>query len=490
MRIRISILALLLIVLIDCSAPTPMPSTATPLPPTRAPATATMVPATFVPPTALPPTRVPPTPTALPTLAPLSADQLWQRAQTCNCLVVYTMPEAGSNIILKAIESAKKSIRFKMYLFTRDDIQNALIAAAKRGVDVRVLMELNPFGSGGTNVDIFNAMKGTPIKFRWASYDFRFTHEKSMVIDDQIAFIMTHNITASSFNTNREYGVLTARTDVVSEIVKVYEADWEKIQPDLRDAKLVWSPINARQKWIELIDSAQTSIDLEQNSWSAPAIVERVAAAARRGVRVRAIFSPRDPIDLDGEEPQRDYIRRAGAQVRYINQPYIHAKMFLIDGKRAFIGSENVSDNSLDNNRELGIIFDQADAVAVVQRTFEYDWNALAHVEPFLVSDTAIPASGIVNWKDAARYYNREVTIEGKIVKIYNSGRVMWLQFSEDYQTDMKVVIFPSDWGKFPQRPDLLFMGKTIRVTGKVVEYQGAPEIIVNKPEMIVVVGQ
>jgi DNA/RNA endonuclease YhcR with UshA esterase domain len=33
-------------------------------------------------------------------------------------------------------------------------------------------------------------------------------------------------------------------------------------------------------------------------------------------------------------------------------------------------------------------------------------------------------------------------------------------------------------------------MGKTIRVTGKVVEYQGAPEIIVNKPEMIVVVGQ
>ena len=180
------------------------------------------------------------------------------------------MPEAGSNIILKAIESAKKSIRFKMYLFTRDDIQNALIAAAKRGVDVRVLMELNPFGSGGTNLDIFNAMKGTPIKFRWASYDFRFTHEKSMVIDDQIAFIMTHNITASSFNTNREYGVLTARTDVVSEIVKVYEADWEKIQPDLRDAKLVWSPINARQKWIELIDSAQTSIDLEQNSWSAP----------------------------------------------------------------------------------------------------------------------------------------------------------------------------------------------------------------------------
>jgi phosphatidylserine/phosphatidylglycerophosphate/cardiolipin synthase-like enzyme len=402
---------------------------------------------------------------------------------------VYTNPEMGDRIILQAIDSAQKSIRLKMYLFTRDNVREALVAAAQRGVDVRIVMELNPYGSGATNVDFFNAIKGTPVKLRWASYDFRFTHEKSLVIDDRVAFIMTHNITASSFSANREYGVIDSRADDVAEIIQVFEADWEKQPVDLKNARLVWSPVNARQKWIALIDSAKTSIDIEQNEWYAPEIVDHVLQALKRGVQVRGIFSPRDPLTADDAEPNRDLIRRAGAQIKYMSSPYVHAKMFLVDGQRAFIGSVNVSDNSLNNNRELGIIFDQADAVQIVQQTFEKDWN-IATSEPFPVSSFQIPANGIVDWKDAAKVYNREVTIEGKIVKIYNSGRVMWLQFSEDWQTDMKVVIFPSDWGKWQQRPDLMYLGKMIRVTGKVVEYQGAPEIVINDPKFITIVGE
>lgn len=417
-----------------------------------------------------------------------SAGELWQRAKSCTCLTLYTHPETGAPIILKAIDSAQKSIRLKMYLFTRDDVRDALINAAQRGVDVRVLMELNIAGGQATNVDVYNAMKNTPVKFRWASFDFRYTHEKSMVIDDQIALIMTHNITTSSFNQNREYGVIDTQPEDVAEVIKVYEADWNKVPVDLSNARLVWSPVNARQKWLGLIDSAKVSIDLEQNEWISPEIVRHVADAAKRGVRVRGIFSPRDPIEADTDEPNREFLRQSGGQVRYLDEPYVHAKMFLIDGRRAFIGSENVSDNSLDNNRELGIIFDQADAVEIVKRTFERDWG-IATVEPFPVSDVPIPPSGIVDWKNAAKYYNREVTVEGRVVKIYNSGRVMWLQFSDSPETDMKAVIFPQDWGKFPQRPDRLFFDKTIRVTGRVARYQGAPEIIVNNPNQIVLAG-
>jgi len=399
------------------------------------------------------------------------------------------MPEAGADIILKGIASAKKSIRMKMYLFTRDTVRDALIAASKRGVDVRVLMELNPYGNGATNVDFYNSLKGTPVKFRWTSYDFRFTHEKSLVIDDQIAYIMTHNITASSFTSNREYGILDPKPEDVAEIIKVYEADWEKKPVDLSNARLVWSPVNARQKWIELIDSAKDTLDIEQNEWYAPEIVKHVYDAIQRGVKVRAMFTPRDPIASDDGEPNRDLIRRAGAQVKYMTNPYIHAKIFVVDGKRAFVGSENVSDNSLNNNRELGIIFDQADAVQVVHQAFEKDWG-IATLDPFPKSEEPIPASGFVNWKDAAKFYNREVTIEGKVTMIYNSGRVMWLQFSEDWQTDMKIVIFPSDWGKWPQRPDLIYFDKVIRVTGKVVKYQDAPEMVINNPQVISIVGQ
>ena len=483
MRTRISLLALGLLViflLTSCNAATPAPTpvptvlvaTSTPVPPTKVPATST---------------PVPPTPVPTPNI-----DAFWQKAQTCNCLQVYTMPETGVKIMLKAIESSTKSIRLVTYLFTGsagDQVRDALIAAAKRGVDVRILAELNPAGGVATNVDLYNAVKGTPVKMKWASYDFRFTHEKSLVIDDKIAYIMTHNVTSSSFSANREYGVIDSRADDVAEIIKFFEADWNQTQVDAKNPRLVWSPINARQEWLKLIDSAKTSIEIEQAEWVAPEIVQHVVDAAKRGVKVRAIFSPRDPITSDNAEPWRELVRTAGGQVKYMSAPYVHAKMFLVDGQRAFIGSENVSDNSLNNNRELGIIFDQADAVLVVSQTFERDWQA-ATVEPFPTSLYEVPASGIINWKDAARYYNRELTVEGKITTIYNSGRVMWLQFSEDWQTDMKVVIFPADWGKWPQRPDLIYKDKVIRVTGKIVEYQGAPEIVINDPKFISLVGQ
>jgi len=460
----------LLVMLAGCASPTPAP-TVTSLP-------------------TLAPTATIPVPTPTPTTIPLpNADQLWARAQTCNCLQVYTMPETGDSIILKAINSAKKSVRLKMYLFTSDKVRDALIAAAKRGIDVRILMELNPYGGAATNVDLYNAVKGTPVKMRWTSFDFRFTHEKSLTIDDQIAFIMTHNITASSFSANREYGVIDSRAEDVAEVIQVYEADWEKVPVDLKNPRLVWSPINARQKWIELIDSAKVSIDLEQEEWYAPDIVLHIVNAEKRGVKVRGIFSPSDPITSDDSEPNRGLIRQFGGQVKYMDDPFIHAKMFLVDGVRAFVGSENVSDNSLDNNRELGIIFDQADAVQVVRRAFEKDWN-IATVEPFPVSNFQIPANGIVNWKDAPRVYNRDVILEGTVVKIYNSGKVMFLQFSESPETDAKIVIFPSDWGKWTQRPDLIYNGKTIRVTGKVVKYQGAPEIVINDPKSISIVGE
>lgn len=420
---------------------------------------------------------------------PPSADALWTKAQTCKCIVVYTTPENGAPVLLNAINSAQKSIRFKIYLFTRDDIKDALIAAAQRGVDVRAIVELNVSGGSATNVDMYNAMKNSGVKWQWASYDFRFTHEKSIIVDDQIGLIMTYNSTASGFNSNRGYGVIDPRADDIAEMIKVYEADWQKVQPELSNARLVWSPINARKKWVELIDSAKSTLEMEQEEWLSQEIVGHVADAAKRGVKVRVIIPPSENQGAFNQQPFYDLVRAAGGQFKFMDDPRMVGKTILVDGQRAFVGSVNVSNNSLDNNRELGIIFDQPDAVETLLRAFEKDWQ-VATLEAFPVSDAPIPANGIVNWKDAPKFYNREVTIEGKVVKVYNSGRVIFLQFSDNADADMKAVIFPQDWSKFPDRPDRYFMDKTIRVQGKVVKFQSAPEIIVNNAEQITIVGK
>ena len=59
---------------------------------------------------------------------------------------LYIQPRDGIEPILTAIADSKTSIRLKIYLFTdsRQDVIDALEAATKRGVDVRVLLEKDP----------------------------------------------------------------------------------------------------------------------------------------------------------------------------------------------------------------------------------------------------------------------------------------------------------------------------------------------------------
>ena len=67
-------------------------------------------------------------------------------------------------------------------------------------------------------------------------------------------------------------------------------------------------------------------------------------------------------------------LTQGGVGVKLIRSPYIHAKLVLADGTRGWIGSENFSANSLDNNRELGILLRHPDILKTLAATFEQDW--------------------------------------------------------------------------------------------------------------------
>ena len=75
----------------------------------------------------------------------------------------------------------------------------ALEDAQARGVDVRVILEEHPFGGGGGQEAIFARLEDAGIAVRWGNPVFRFTHIKTMIIDDAVAIIMNQNITASAF---------------------------------------------------------------------------------------------------------------------------------------------------------------------------------------------------------------------------------------------------------------------------------------------------
>jgi micrococcal nuclease len=102
--------------------------------------------------------------------------------------------------------------------------------------------------------------------------------------------------------------------------------------------------------------------------------------------------------------------------------------------------------------------------------------------------ETSQAIDKVINWKDADKYYGKIITVEGRIVRSYNSGKVTFLNFHPDYKRYFTAVIFKSDYPKFKSSPDKFYLNKKIQVTGLIKNYQGSPEIIVNDPEQIKVI--
>ncbi len=389
------------------------------------------------------------------------------------------MPDDGPEPVLALIDQAQQSIRLKIYLFTYRDIRNALIRAANRGVDVRVLIDQEPVGGGESNAETYGILKEGGVDVKWAPGAFKHNHEKSLVVDDRVAMIATFNFTNSSFNANREYAVTTTQPDVVADVAAIFDADWagEGVEVSA-DSPLALSPQNSRERITALIEGAQHSLWLEEATLLDEDITKTLIETAKRGVDVRFIAPQREEDDVAEDNLKR--VADAGGQVAWLADPYVHAKVILADGKRAFVGSVNLSFTSFELNRELGIITEDEGVIGRLQETLAGDWKQAGG------SDTARRSSTqVIPWQDAEDYVGQEVTVEGRIVHTYDSGKVTFLNFDEDYRNTLTIVMFPSIYDAFPGKPATYFDGELVRVRGKVKMYEGAPEIVVTDPEQI-----
>lgn len=91
----------------------------------------------------------------------------------------------------------------------------------------------------------------------------------------------------------------------------------------------------------------------------------------------------------------------------------------------------------------------------------------------------------IIDYREAGAFIGRYVIIRGEVVRTKNTGKVTFLDFDDDWRTNLSIVIFAEDASKFPVPPEDLFRGKMIRVRGKIKLYKGKPEIIVSDPKNI-----
>ena len=197
---------------------------------------------------------------------------------------------------------------------------------------------------------------------KWTQSYFALTHQKSLVIDGSIGIIMTYNFTPQYYSTSRDFGIIDRDGHDIGAMENTFDHDWQgsNVPADEGD-DLVWSP-GSESALMNIINGAKKTLEIDNEEMAHSRITKALIDAAERGVIVRVTMTYSSQWKKAFQQ-----LTTAGAFVKTYdpNAPiYIHAKVIVADGSQAFVGSENFSENSLNDNRELGIIIKDPNIIA------------------------------------------------------------------------------------------------------------------------------
>ena len=303
------------------------------------------------------------------------------------------LPDDSPGGILKAIAGASRTLCVKMFVFSDPDLLKAVIAAKRRGVGVRVM--LNPARRDGEddNAECRKALHTAGVEVKDSNPDFGLTHEKSMVVDDTVAFVKSLNWATKNLTETRDYAVSTEHPKEVREVLECFEADWNRqsFAPGSHP-HLIWCPINGRDRIAEFIDRANHRLFIQNERYQDPIIIERLVRAATRGVKVHVMARPPHALKkeklLEGVGGLR-ILDDVGIKVHKLKHLKLHGKMLLADGLRAVIGSINLAPGSFDDRRELAIEIHDDDVVERLHKVSHHDWE---HSHPLDLTDEGLLA--------------------------------------------------------------------------------------------------
>jgi len=352
-------------------------------------------------------------------------------------------PDDGRAFILDAIAAATSNIRLTIYEITdlasvqqtppapANGVVQALIDASHRGVGIRVIVDQGQYGGGSSSQQIqqtVGAMRNAGIDVQLSSTAFCVTHQKTFVIDGPAngfsgsagkALILSLNLMPGYFGGTRDYAVVTDDQGVVQEVSRVFDSDFALPDPQpgcayaytpsttipppsapdtpsLAQASLLFSPVNSKPRLLEIIGSARQSLELTTEELGDDDMVCAIRAVALSATR------PSVRILLSGDTGSNAAAVKTllalglpGLSIRVMpgvpppsDAPsfqtplYMHGKQVIADGVRAFVGSENLTNTSLIQNRELGTFFADLGMIARLQATFTSDFTTAGNSLP------------------------------------------------------------------------------------------------------------
>jgi cardiolipin synthase A/B len=291
---------------------------------------------------------------------------------------IIVLPDDSGKPIVDAINAATKSLRIKMFLFSDPGLIQAVLDAHRRGVQVRIM--LNPARRSGEqeNEETRKILTEAGVDVQDSNPKFDLTHEKSMVVDDTIAYVKSLNWETKNLTLTRDYAVVTDHKHEVDEIIECFEADWHRTDFTPGDhSHLIWCVGNGRQRLGQLIDDAKHSLFLQNERYQDPVMIEHLVRAARRGVKIHVMARP--PHKLKKEKLSEGVsglriLQDCGVKIQKLKHIKLHAKLLLADGNRAIVGSINLAPGSFDSRRELAIEVKDEHVTKRIDEVLQGDW--------------------------------------------------------------------------------------------------------------------
>ncbi|MCX6353725.1 MAG: phospholipase D-like domain-containing protein [Candidatus Aureabacteria bacterium] len=296
--------------------------------------------------------------------------------------------------LLPMIDGAKKSIDFIQLEFHYDPtvkkIQDALRAAAGRGVRVRGLLENNI----KFNVKSVEYLKKYGIDAKLDTPE-KMTHNKLFIADGKEVILGSTNLSGGSMDRNNETNVRIRDKAIAGYLTRYFEKLWAdsetepNMEPFTSGAITVFTNRSYFKEVSSLLGGAKSSISVLMYGISCSKkdpnakinkLVDELIAASKKGVKVRVLLDKSNYNDAINAVNARakERLEAGGVQVRYDDEEVTsHAKLICVDGV-VVVGSYNWGRDAVDERNECAVIVRDKAVHEFFLRYFDTLWEGKA----------------------------------------------------------------------------------------------------------------
>jgi cardiolipin synthase len=274
-----------------------------------------------------------------------------------------TQPDEGLRPLLTAVKRARRKLAIVIFRFDLDELEDALAAAVKRGVEVVALIANTNKGGAQSLRKLEQRMLKKGVTVNRTDDDMVRYHGKLLIVDRRQAHVLGFNYTEQDIS-SRSFGVVTRSTRVVKELLRLFDSDACRTDFTPRVRDLVISPENARSRLGAFVRKARVSLDIYDPQASDDEMLALLQKKAASGVKIRIIG-----------ELEKKWAEQGFADVQPLRGARLHVRAIVRDGRRAFIGSQSLRKLELDERREVGIIIRDRKIVRKVEKVFNADWK-------------------------------------------------------------------------------------------------------------------